>query len=414
MEDARIYQVGNVSSVTTFDDAFGDYSNAGGRERRKKRKLERIEARKEVRAARIGARSETKAARQEARQGRKLARKQRRTTIAGERLAKRQQRVSARAQRRGTKVGARLERRGLRTTLRGRRRAMRQDEPEVEMDDQTATENGVAEPQDSYQEPQQQYQEDDSQDGYVGGYTEEPTDEGYEEEEGGYEEQDYEDEGVAEGTDADLEGGDETGFDGTGSGSNLNPALLSIANKIEWNDELIDRLWDKVDEHYRLGRDVSNIEKVIDAREERISQLEGELDDWANADGIIPKDADLRKRQVVQARAIASRNRINATRPKQSRRSYGGSETPVESELNPEFGRNRIVVPAEEMGSATGLNGLDLIDDYDAPDTRTFELKSNASGITKKPINWGNVMFGIVLGGVVIYALKKYKVLDKI
>lgn len=414
MEDARIYQVGNVSSVTTFDDAFGDYSNAGGRERRKKRKLERIEARREVKAARISARNEAKASRQEARQGRKLARKQRRTSIAGERLAKRQQRVSARALRRGTKVGARLERRGLRTALRGRRKAMRQDEPEVEMDDQTATENGVAEPTDSYQEPQQQYQEEDNQDGYVGGYSEEPTDEGYNEE-SDYEEQDNEDEGIAEGTDADLEGGDETGFDGTGSASNLNPALLSIANKIEWNDELIDRLWDKVDEAYRLGRDVSNIENVIDAREERISQLEGELDSWCNADGITPKEADLRKRQVVQARAMANRNRLNATRPRQGRRYHGGSETPVEAELNPEFGKNRIVVPAEEKASATGLNGLDLIDDYDAPDTRTFELTSNAAGdFIKKPINWGNVMLGIVLGGAIIYALKKYKVLDKI
>lgn len=424
MENARVYQVGNVSSVTTFEDAFGEYSNAGGRERRKKRKLERIEARREVKSARIGARSETKAARQEARQGRKLARKQRRTSIAGERLAKRQQRVSARAERRGTKVGARLQRRGLRTDLRGKRKAMRRGEPEGEMDEQTAAENGVIQPQEGYQEPQredaqQQYQEEDNQEGYVGGYTEEPTDEAYEdegnyEEEGSYEEQDNEEEGAAEGTDADLEGGDETGFDGSGMGSNVNPKLLDLANKIEWNDELIERLMDKADESFRLGRAVDNIEQVIDAREERISQLEGELEDWANADGLSPKQVDGRIRQVERARAMAKRNRINATKPKQGRRYHGGSETPVETELNPEFSPNRIVVPAEEKSPAIGLNGLDLIDDYDAPDTRTFELTSNASGITKNPINWGNVMLGIVLGGAVIYALKKYKVLDKI
>ncbi len=427
MENARIYQVGNIASVTTFDDAFGEYSNAGGRERRKKRKLERIESRREVKAARIAARNEAKSARQEARQGRKLARKQRRTAIAGERLAKRQQRVSARAQRRGTKVGARLERRGQRTALRQQRRAARRGEPEGEMDDQTASENGVAETQGYYQEPQQeptqdQYQEEStqSQEGGDYGYTEE-EDNGYNQpvdetsdEEASYEQQDYEDEGVAEGTDADLDGGDETGFDGTGSSSIIDPKLLEVANKIEWNDELIERLWDKVDESYRLGRAVDNIEKVIDAREQRISQLEGELDEWANADGLTPKQVEVRKRKIAKARAEAKRNRVKATRKQVPTQLYGGSETPVESELNPEFSPNKIVVPAEEKASATGLNGLDLIEDYDAPPTRVIDIKSNASGITNKPINWGNVMIGIVLGGAIIYALKKYKVLDKI
>ena len=423
MENARVYQVGNVSSVS-FDDAFGDYSNAGGRERRKKRKLERIEARREVKAARIAARNEAKASRQEARQGRKLARKERRQEM-------RQQRVSARAQRRGTKVGARLERRGLRTDLRGKRRAMRKGDSEMEMDDQTATETGASQQQPSYQEPQQQdaqqqYQEEDTQSQQGGGYApseeedngyNQPTSQDYGDEES-YQEEDQQEEGAAEGTDADLdqsgEGGDETGFDGTGSSSVIDPKLLEVANKIEWNDELIERLWDKVDESYRLGRAVDNIEKVIDAREERISQLEGELDSWCNADGLSPKQVDARRRKVEKARAEAKRNRNKATRRPVPRALHGGSETPVETELNPEFAPNKIVIPAEEKSPATGLNGLDLIDDFDAPDTRFVELSSNASGITKKPINWGNVMFGIVLGGVVIYALKKYKVLDKI
>lgn len=442
MENARVYQVGDISSVTTFEDAFGDYSNASGRERRKKRKLERIEARREVKAARIAARNEAKSARQEARQGRKLARKQRRTAIAGERLAKRQQRVSARAERRGTKVGARLERRGQRTALRHKRKALRRGEPEGEMDEQTAVETGNgATQQGAYQEPaRQSYQQEEettSQQGQGqeeetqqqgGGYTtsgeedmgynqpvadtsnEQPSDE-----ETSYEEQDQQDEGEAEGTDADLEeGGDENGFDGTGSSSIIDPKLLEVANKIEWNDELIDRLWDKVDESYRLGRAVDNIEKVIDAREERISQLEGELDEWCNADGLTPKQVAGRRREVEKALAQAKRNRVKATRPRHARRHHGGSETPVERELNPEFSPNKIVIPAEEKASATGLNGIDLVDDFDAPDTRIVELSSNFLGVDTKSINWGAIMAGIVIGGVAIYALKKYKVLDKI
>lgn len=420
MENARIIQVGNISSVTTFDDAFGDYSNASGRERRKKRRLERIEARREVKTARIAARDEAKRARQEARQGRKLARKQRRTEIAGERLAKRQQRVSARALRRGTKVGARLERRGQRTALRQQRRAVRRGEPELEMDETTTVENGVfdegpVQPQEQVYQDQYQEEETPQGGGFLQedeGYVEEPTDEGFEESQ--YEAQDQEDEdfGNEYEDEAGADGGDVLGFDGTGRVA-IDEKLLDVTNKIEWNNELIDRLMDKVDEAYNMGRETANIEDVIDARKERVSQLEGELEDYVNADGLTPKEVTRRRRQVEKARGLSKRNREKAT-AKRVKMVYGGSETPVDVELNPEFSPNRIEVPAEIKSTMTGLNGIDNFNDYDAPDTRIVDLSSNFLGVDTKKINWGAIMAGIVIGGVAIYALKKYKVLDKI
>ena len=85
--------------------------------------------------------------------------------------------------------------------------------------------------------------------------------------------------------------------------------------------------------------------------------------------------------------------------------------------------KDEIVVPAEEnfnnsvnransdevASSATGLIGIDEINDIDAPQVRKFDLNfSNASGDTKPKIDVKNIAIGVGVGVLAIYLIKKF------
>lgn len=94
--------------------------------------------------------------------------------------------------------------------------------------------------------------------------------------------------------------------------------------------------------------------------------------------------------------------------------------TEVDEDLNPEFGEESIVIPAEEVANfvstnvqtlpnQTGLIGLDAIDDYDAPETRQFDLKfSNADGGSGSKIDIKSIAIGVGVGILAIYLVKKF------
>jgi hypothetical protein len=97
---------------------------------------------------------------------------------------------------------------------------------------------------------------------------------------------------------------------------------------------------------------------------------------------------------------------------------------PVQSDLNPQFSENRIEVPAEEttgFNGETGFIGIDQVADYDAPETRMFNLKfSSADGQDDfynadggKKVNWTAIAIGVGVGALAIYLMNKYKVLEK-
>ena len=93
----------------------------------------------------------------------------------------------------------------------------------------------------------------------------------------------------------------------------------------------------------------------------------------------------------------------------------GGSETPVDRELNPEMGNNSIEIPASEQGSGadgqSGLIGMDNINDFDAPEVREYDVKfASAEGDKAKKINWKPIVIGVAVGVVAIWLIRKYKV----
>ena len=495
------------TTVSAFEEAFGEYSEARGRgrARRKKRRLERIANRKEVRSARRSARQEERMERQVGRQQVKQAKKQ-------ARIAKRAAAQADRQAKRTSAMQARQERRFQRKEMRLQRKALG-DTPEVEMDDQTMIESGVGQPTMQQDEgytsseqgggyvdagPQGQdsgYAETEQSGGYSedSGYTEdsgysEPQSQGgamssgeeqvwdnegtpdegdsgeYVEEGESYSEEDYGDSGF-DGEDSDFDGGDDTDgiialedeyneFNDERS-VRVKPAVGEVAKKIEWNKELISRLEDKANSNPAMKKDINS---KIQSRLKRIAELEQQLSkyqnfegDFSSADGefveysdargrkkVSPQQKRGRVREVIKAKrkAISERKSVQGDAglkkgllkkfsPKvaaqklqqiraKRRMSDGGDVTPVDRDLNPEIEEQRIEIPAEETSyEATGLNGLDLKRDFDAPRARYVELSSNADGDKKKKINWTGIAIGVGVAVVAIWAIRKYKVFGK-
>jgi TolA-binding protein len=413
MERARIITLGNATpmAATSFEEAFGEYSEARGRgrARRQKRKMERINNRKTRRTAR--------------QQGR---------------LEKKRSRVEARTQRRTMRADNREQRRAQKSE--GKRMRERADlEQEREFAPEEAPEEapqggggggggyapeeapqgggyddgGYAAPQGGgyddggYAAPQGGGYDDG---GYAapqdeGGYAEEG---GYEEE-GGYAEEDggYDESDGFDGESYDFDGADEM-IDAPYS-PQVNQNVMDAAKRIEWNLEMASRLKDK-----------GNSPKVSDAVcqcENRVAELKSTLDGYCNFDGEFESDASgkmrFRKRKGLNSQEKRRRNKemrtakMMARKERNSMRKKNGL-TPVQGELNPRIGMNKIVIPAKELGSnATGIIGLDDAGDYDASAT---EIKLGIEGTPTSKIPFKAIAIGLAVGVLAIVVLRKYKI----
>jgi len=436
---ARIVTLGPVSNTSvTFEEAFGEYSEARGkgRERRKKRKLERIENRREVKQARTEARDEVKGDRQDARISRRERRKSGRQAIRTEqsqaRQGRRTGRQAERQVRRTTRTEGRLGRKELRRGTAedldqgldtatpeemggaGESTAYTQPETSQTYADETQGQDSISTPEGGYEGG---YESESSQGGYQGGgydagpeesapyedeyYEEEPeTGEGVYDEEGDYI-------GDESGYLNDYQASDDFNFDGvmgaedrfnemTGPQSiNVDSDVQDIANKLAWSQELVKRLEDKRKVNPNRAQGIS---RQIIMRKKRMKDLKNELDDFSNADGT-PETCAMRKQMVGRAWGIAKRNRLRKGQPDVVR---------VQKSLKPKFSKDKIVIPRTSNAEGTGLNGLDLIDDFDAPRVREIYLGADGS---KSGISWGSVIIGAAVGVAAIWAIRKYKLL---
>jgi hypothetical protein len=188
----------------------------------------------------------------------------------------------------------------------------------------------------------------------------------------------------------------------------VHPQVQDLADKTIWNEKLIEAL--KLQRKNATGNP-QEISKTILIRAKRLKDLNGELVDYANccgnyssADGS-PEVVTSRKREVMMAR---KRAKAKCVRPSQGR-GYAGDVTPVNADLNPVIEKNRIVVPAEKSSNATGtgINGLDLVDDFDAPAIR--EVYLGADGSFTKGTDLGSIAVGVLLAVGFIALNKKYK-----
>ncbi len=130
------------------------------------------------------------------------------------------------------------------------------------------------------------------------------------------------------------------------------------------------------------------------------------------------KEARAERKAVAKQIAQEKRAVRQVSRPMRRR-----SVTAIEQGMGAQMKQDEIVVPAEEnfnnsvnsvnsdevASSATGLIGIDEINDIDAPETRKFDLNfSNASGDKKPSIDLKNIAIGVGVGVLAVYLIKKY------
>jgi len=471
---ARVFQlVPAQNEVATFEEAFGEYSEARGRgrerrkkrrEERKERKLERIADRQEVKQARIAARDEVKEDRQERRIGRRQKRKSARQAI-------RTEQAEARQARRTGRLESREGRRMMRTEGRMARKAVRrpQDEElpvesgvlEQGLDEGTPQEMGGYGEQDyapqgessqTYNDETQGYSDQGYDQGYdqggydQGGYSDQSQGGGYSEPqygggEGGYDygpeesapyedeyyneepygdgyyeeptsEGEYNEEGNYVGDESGYLADYDTGENFEGKPVDVDPEIQSAVDKLAWNAECVRRLEKKRKLNPNQAQAIS--QKIL-AHKKRYNELKSSLDDYSeccgdysSADGLEPKR---RKIMVKRAWKISQGKIKNAGRPMKPMVNRPADDVvPVAADLKPSFSPNRIVVPGEMKSSysGTGLNGLDLQNDFDAPDVREVFLGADGS---KSGISWGSVLVGVGVGVAAVWAINKYKLL---
>jgi hypothetical protein len=458
MSQARVIQLTSPTSMpqaVSFEDAFGEFSNAQGRgrERRKNRKLDRIENRTEVRSERQQGRGERKLARQEKVASRNLLR--------GERTAGREElqlaRKGKRLAKRETGLGSRLARRDARTSSRVGRRDLRnpQEVPSTESAGYVGDGLGVAiGPVDSTTTTgsgnygigaatQPGAGSGVGQGTSSGGYTP-STQSGYYEDEqtptgtaSGYysENEDVYDQGLVDetaqnaydmgyqdaqedaGLDVEITGDEDYGdFDGVMGAEDrfnelqdkndmpVNPQLQSLADKCIWNEMLITKL--KNDRKNSAGNP-QMISKTILQRTKRLKDLKNELEDYANCCGAYSNAEGSNE-------MIAQRKRIVQVAMNKARRKGSGlapiNLTSVPKNLNSQMSKNRIVVNSSETmanATGTGIDAIDDINDYDAPATREFFIP--ADGGFAKGIDLGSIALGALITVGFIYFNNKYK-----
>lgn len=397
-----------ATEVVSFGEAFGEFSEARGRgrNRRQKRKLDRIAKRRE----RKKARQQMRAEQQESRQLRKDTRKSRRV------LRK--------------KMG---------------------DEPETEMDEATTSETGTQNSDYSQEqgggEPLNEVSDSapDNQGSGEGEYQTTQDDyvqegDDYAEEDGGnYEEGESDEESGFTG-DSGADGTIEMSpddvqwneyFSSAEGKAKINPKVKQLSRRIEQNKELISRFQKQIEKAKRgknenneakQNKVIAGLRSRIQERKVKLAELETLLASYSKFDGEYSdarggrKAIARRKAEVRQAKRMARKERQMAKKQNRLNRQNGGSETPVDTELNPKFSEQKIEVEAEEMGSfngvgtgetGTGLIGLDNTEDVDAPEVRKFDLKFSSADGNKPKLDLKNIAIGVGVGVLAVLLIKK-------
>jgi hypothetical protein len=473
MNHARIIKLDSPLTVVSsnFEEAFGEYSNMSAR--RKARILKRNKDRQEVNAAR----AETRRERIKQRGQTQQARIEKRRAVQQARIAKRTEAQASRQRKRQLAMEARQKRKNDRAKLSAEREAAKEQEGANE--EQGGGEESEVEEQGSGEEQgggEGQYQYDEQESG---------GDEGSSEESGDEETPPYDAESGADGYYDSFASADGINYEDLGSTDDLialmpddfytyesgaanpggeigiikqkiSPEIKSIAQKSEWNKEMVLQLNNKVaainntlekgvssDKAIQLGKTRANLMSKAELSKDRAIQFDGMMSDYVNFDGDTmdysgddamsyaggkrrkksqvrmanPKGnspsalkikLEKRKRlaEIMAAKreAMKLRKKMILSKMKQSR-----MRTKVAKGLKPEFDTQKITIPAADLTTGasgeTGLIAIDDANDFDAPQENTFTF-SNASGTSAK--KWGGILLGaLVIGAAIWYGKKK-------
>jgi len=393
--DRIITLVPNSNETVSFEDAFGEYSEArGGRKnRRSKRKAKKVAGktkRKERRKKVVGLAKKSPGALRKARKNRLEAKSERKSI-----------RRLTRQDRHDEKQDSRLQRKRKRSKEKAYRREI--SKPEEEEFEDPYLEDDYSDGFEYDNESEYDNYEDDYNDDYDSEYSDEyedDYDDDFESEDYDYEDDsDYDDNYYAD-EDYDDYGDEDWGyFDANSSGVDgsisVNSRIQKISDKIEFNKEALSRETAK-----HKARPSNETKEKGRSIVKRIKWLEAKLDAFMSNS----KDAEKhehRRRHIGLAK-------VNSKRERQAlHHRIKNGKTIVNNDLDSKISENKIVIPAkDEKSNATGINGIDLQDDFDAPKPKIVELTSNADG--KVFVN-NKVILPLVAGLVIGWAIMELK-----
>jgi hypothetical protein len=408
----------SVRTTASFEEAFGDYSNAKGkgRARRKTKKLTKISDKQEVKQARKGGRQE-------------------------DRISRRSTRKGARQDIRASQQDSRLERKG-------KRRDAREEDTEDDKDETaTDTQNGSNTQQDSGSSDSQD--NGGSSDGQQGGgdsndWGAPPQGSNDEQDNGGSSDSQQDgggsndwgaqpqgyDEGQQDGGDGaygddnrydtpynqeDSEFADESHFnlEGMEGKSSVSPMVKDNVEKLRNNQRAYKDLSDRRNLMLKNGDNTRGIEMQLRNCQGRVNELKSSLDSYANADGN-PETKNRRRNEVSLALGRGKKRRMMTD--------DGGSEVPVSRELNSDFKPNRIEINPKsgfdgysDLGRPVFIDGVEQSDknDYssdllnDGAEPTTVDLFSNLDGDGGNKKIFLSVAIGIGVGALAIFIAKK-------
>jgi hypothetical protein len=188
------------------------------------------------------------------------------------------------------------------------------------------------------------------------------------------------------------------------------------------------------------------ISKRIIGHQKRVNELKSgidsylnfddyeEFDDYSDANAVSQKRTIKKGGRKKNALGLEDRKREKARRKRMCERAWrisqgkiknasnnpvvapitattAGNVIPVAANLNPAFSPDKIVVPNQMVSGVTGntgLTGIDLQDDFDAPNAREIFIGVDGS---KTKVSWGSVLIGVGVGVAAIWAVKKYNLL---
>jgi hypothetical protein len=403
---------GEMPQVATFEDAFGEFSEARGRGR--KRRADRQRARQERRKDKRKARQEKRMDRIKNRaERRKEKRKMRAEALEG-RLAKRRRRKEERVSRKG--LGEE-----------------EYEEPMEEGGEEYSEEEPMEESEEEYSE--EESEGESGADGYYGfnaktdNFDEYFTfvgDDFYNLDAITYDNNLYDIGEFSKGAEDYYSSAD-------GTPSQINPKVAQITNKIEWNKEFIARLNKKM-RSSRMGREeAAKLKKRLKNRQDALARLQQQLKNYSDI-ATKRKGAVETNKEIGKALNVSKYNRLKAIggsrlgmSPEKAlskcmelnKRRAEMKETPVSSELNPQISQGKIVVPPSEnttpssSSCATGLTGVDDAYDYDSPSPRVYDVEfSNAAGDDAKKKKRNRIIAitaGVIVAGVIIYLIARKK-----
>ena len=418
-----------VRTDATFEEAFGDYSDARGRgrARRKSRKLSKIADKREVKQARRGGRQADRLARRSTRKG---ARQEMRSSQQEARQERKNVRSSGRQSRKDSKNVSEQDRENYNQDQENTRLSKDPVDSDSESTDETTKDSGSNNAPSSA--PMSNSQDSGYQDsGYQdSGYQDSGSQEsGYQDSGSNYENEGSQDEGYGDSqsddssnqTDSEYsqeenEFADDSifNFEGMDGKVVVTPLVKDNVYKLKNNARAHKDLSDRRALMERNGDNTKGIDMQINNTRQRMSELKSCLDDYCNADG---SQQQRRRRNdevsIAMGRKVRRRRNIE----------HGGSEVPVQDGLDASFSKQRIEVPASsnfdgysDLGRPVIIDGVvqgdekdfasDLYNDGDEP--TVIDLYSNADGgIFKDKKVMGSVLIGIGVGALILYLAKK-------